>query len=79
MRLADFLATLSHTGRPILLVGHEVLFMAAIWLFCRNAGASMLDWRLRHGGLAVMSRNGAPGFQLDYFDVVPDGTLLLKV
>ena len=79
VHLAGFLAALPHTGGPILLVGHEVLFMVAIWLFCRNVGASMLDWRLRHGGLAVMSRNGAPGFQPDHFDIVPAGKLLLRV
>jgi probable phosphoglycerate mutase len=79
VRLARFLAALPHTGGPILLVGHEVVFMAAIWLFCRNPGTSLLDWRLRHGGLAVMSRNGAPGFRLDHFDIGPESRLLLKV
>jgi len=79
VRLIRFLAALPHTGGPVLLVGHEVVFMVAIWLFCRNPGTSMLDWRLRHGGLAVMSRNGAPGFQLDRFDVGPEGRLPLKV
>jgi broad specificity phosphatase PhoE len=73
-RFVAFLSTLPGDGGPVLVVGHEVLFMAAIWTLCENAGTSMLAWRLGHGGIAVMARNGAPGFRLERFDAAPRGT-----
>lgn len=67
-RLERFLAGIADADGPVLAVGHQVTFMAAIWLFCDNAGDSMRAWRLGHCRLAAMSRNGAPGFHLERFD-----------
>jgi glucosyl-3-phosphoglycerate phosphatase len=61
-RFAGFLAGLPSDHGPVLVVGHQVLFMTAVWLFSEDPGHSILAWRLGHCDVTVMARNGTPGF-----------------
>jgi broad specificity phosphatase PhoE len=44
--------------KPILIVGHSLLFMAVIWLFCEDHGHRFEDGHMGRGHLSVISGSG---------------------
>lgn len=58
----------------VLVVVHCLLFMAVIWLFCRNHGPTFEDGHMGRGRLSVIARSGE-GLRLVEFDVTPDTPL----
>ena len=71
-RFREFLVGLdSRAQGPVLVVGHCLLFMAAIWLFCGNHGPRFEDGHMGRAHLSVISGNG-DSFRVLKFDVPPD-------
>ena len=61
--------------KPVLVVGHCVLFMAVFWLFCENHAPEFEAGRMEYGHLSVISGN-SDGFRILKFNIPPDGTRL---
>ncbi|MBM3237648.1 histidine phosphatase family protein [Candidatus Poribacteria bacterium] len=57
-------------SKDILVVGHCLLFMAVIWLFCENHGPTLEDGHMGRGHLSVISRNN-DRFRLLKFNIPP--------
>ncbi|MBW2060927.1 MAG: histidine phosphatase family protein [Deltaproteobacteria bacterium] len=71
-RLGAFLTGLE-AGRqtPVLIVGHCLLFMAAIWLFCKNHGPGLEDGHMGRGHLTIIGKRD-DGFHILAFNISPD-------
>jgi broad specificity phosphatase PhoE len=71
-RFRSFLNGLeSEQQKPILIVGHCLLFMAVIWLFCENHGSMFEDGHMGRGHLSVISGSG-DRFSILKFNIPPD-------
>jgi len=57
--------------RCVLIVGHCLLFMTVIWLFCENHGPSFEHGHMSPGGLSIMSRS-EKRFRLVKFNLSPE-------
>ena len=55
----------------ILVVGHCLLFMAVIWLFCENHGPTIEDGHMGRGHLSIISKNN-DRFRLLKFNISPE-------
>ena len=70
-RFTSFLDGLARNPqKPILVVGHCLLFMVVIWLFCENHGPSLEDGHMGRGHLSIISKTG-DGFRLLKFNLSP--------
>jgi probable phosphoglycerate mutase len=70
-RFRSFLDVLeSKQEKCVLVVGHCLLFMAVIWLFCENHGPKFEDGHMGRGHLSVISKNGGK-FRLLKFNISP--------
>jgi len=52
----------------IMVVGHCLLFMAVIWLFCENHGPTLEDGHMGRGHLSIIKNNPLPPFSEDTYD-----------
>ena len=80
-RFRRFITGLDLRDRPVLMVGHGVLFMAVIWLFCDNRRPIIEDNYMGRGHVSVLCRRD-DHFRLIRFNVSPDQALqgaLLKL
>jgi len=59
--------------KPILIVGHCLLFMAVIWLFCENHGSMFEDGHMGRGHLSVISGSG-DRFSILRLNIPPDAS-----
>jgi probable phosphoglycerate mutase len=57
-------------GEEILVVGHSLLFLSAIWWYCDNRGEKIQSLMMHRGHLSVLGENGT-GFSLIRFDLAP--------
>jgi broad specificity phosphatase PhoE len=64
----------SKQGRHILIVGHCLLFMAVIWLFCENHGFTLEDGHMGRGHLSIISQNN-DRFRLLKFNLSPESPM----
>jgi len=55
----------------ILVVGHCLLFMAVIWLFCENHGHTLEDGHMGRGHLSIISKSN-DRFRLLKFNISPE-------
>jgi broad specificity phosphatase PhoE len=55
----------------VLLVGHCLLFMALIWLFCEDHGPMLEDGHMGRGHLTILRKTGN-SFRLQAFDLAPE-------
>lgn len=55
----------------ILVVGHCLLFMAVIWLFCENHGSTLEDGHMGRGHLSVIKKNN-DRFRILKFNISPE-------
>ena len=70
-RLRAFLDGLEHENeKPILVVGHCLLFMAVFWLFCEERRLKFHDGYMGRGHLSVISGND-DNFRILQFNVPP--------
>lgn len=71
-RFTEFLDGLeSKRQKRILVVGHCLLFMAVIWLFCENHGPTLEDGHMGRGYLSVTRKSG-DRFRLLQFNLSPE-------
>ena len=72
-RFKGFLDGLSgRNGGPTLVVGHGVLFMAVLWVFCDNAEPTMIENYMGRGHLSILS--GQDGrYRVTAFNLAPPG------
>jgi broad specificity phosphatase PhoE len=73
-RFSGFIAGLESQDGPVLIVGHGVLFMAVIWLFCDNHRPVIEDNYMGRGHLSVLCRS-KERFRLVRFGVSPEQAL----
>jgi broad specificity phosphatase PhoE len=59
--------------KPILAIGHCLLFMAVIWLFCENHGSELEDGHMGRGHLSIISGSSGSDdrFRILKFDIPP--------
>jgi broad specificity phosphatase PhoE len=70
-RFGAFLGRLGAVDQEeILVVGHSLLFLAAIWWYCDNRGDFIQGRMMHRGHLSIMGENGS-GFSLIRFDLAP--------
>ena len=70
-RLRVFLDNLGNEReKPVLVVGHCLLFMAVFWLFCGRCGPEFHDGYMGRGHLSIISGSGDK-FQILKFSVPP--------
>ena len=70
-RLRTFFGMLRwEQGKPILVVGHSLVFMALFWLFCGKCGPEFEDVHMGRGHLSIISGSGY-GFRILKFNVPP--------
>ncbi len=71
-RLRGFLESLEgrEAAQTVLMVGHCMLFMAAIWLFCENRGPTFEHGHMGRGHLSIIKGAGDP-FRLHAFNLSP--------
>lgn len=68
-RLRKFLHRLaSGNSNHILIVGHCLLFMALIWIFCENHGPTLESGHMGRGRLSIL-RSAKEKFRLEEFDL----------
>jgi broad specificity phosphatase PhoE len=71
-RLSALLGSLPHDPEgPIVLVGHGMLFMTLLWLFCENRGSTLQDNYMGRGHQTVLTRLG-PHYRIERFNIAPD-------
>jgi broad specificity phosphatase PhoE len=73
-RFRGFIAGLESQDGPVLMVGHGVLFMAVIWLFCDNRRPVIEDNYMGRGHLSELCRR-RERFRLVRFNVSPKQAL----
>ena len=73
-RFHRFVTGLDLQDRPVLMVGHGVLFMAVIWLFCDNRRPMIEDNYMGRGHISVLCRRDGR-FRLTRFNVSPEQAL----
>lgn len=56
--------------KPVLIVGHCLLFMAVIWLFCENHGSMFEDGHMGRGHLSIISGSD-DRFRILKFNIPP--------
>lgn len=61
----------SKEDKRILVVGHCLLFMAVIWLFCENHGPTLENGHMGRGHLSIISKTG-DRFRVLKFNISPD-------
>ncbi len=70
-RLRKFLRTLGDgNSKHVLIVGHCLLFMALIWVFCENHGPTLESGHMGRARLSIL-RSAKGKFRLDEFDLSP--------
>jgi len=70
-RFESFISKLDgDNDKPVLIVGHCVLFMAFFWLFCKNHGIKIEDNNMRRGHLSIVSGN-SDGYAIQEFNIFP--------
>jgi len=69
--LFDALATKQE--RRILIVGHCLLFIAIIWLFCENHGPTFDDGHMNPGHISILAKT-ARKLRLLRFNIPPNGS-----
>lgn len=70
-RFGRFLRSLNGDyEKPILIVGHCLLFMAVFWLFCENHGPEFEDGYMGRGHLSVIS-SASDKFRILKFNIPP--------
>ncbi|UCD56106.1 MAG: histidine phosphatase family protein [Candidatus Hydrogenedentota bacterium] len=70
-RLRKLLDKIANDGpNHVLLVGHCLLFMALIWLFCENHGPTVESGHMRRGHVSILYKAGER-FRLEKFDIAP--------
>ncbi len=72
-RLRGFLESLERreAAQTVLVVGHCMLFMAAIWLFCENRGPTFEHGHMGRGHLSIVKGAG-DSFRLHAFNLSPE-------
>ncbi len=71
-RLNRFIKNLeTEDGKPILVVGHCLLFMAFFWLFCKNRNERILDNCMGRCHFSIVSRD-TDGFSILKYNVSPE-------
>jgi probable phosphoglycerate mutase len=73
-RFRPFVTGLEVQDGPVLMVGHGVLFMAVIWLFCDNRRPMIEENYMGRGHISVVCR-GDDRFRLTRFNVSPEQAL----
>jgi probable phosphoglycerate mutase len=73
-RFRRFITGLEAQDEPVLIVGHGVLFMAVIWLFCDNRRPMIEDNYMGRGHLSVLCRS-KDRFRPIRFNVSPEQAL----
>jgi len=74
-RLRKLLETIERgNSSHVLLVGHCLLFMALIWLFCENHGPTLENGHMGRGHLTIIRKRGSI-FRLEEFDISPEADL----
>ena len=72
-RLRSFFDPLMNdTDKPVLIVGHCLLFMAFTWLFCENHNERIEDNYMGRGCLSVISFDKNK-FRIERFNILPEG------
>jgi probable phosphoglycerate mutase len=69
-RIDNFLSIIDNTAQRVLVVGHGLLFMAFIWLFCYNHGPSYNSGRINRCHYSVVENNDGKFYILEH-DVAP--------
>lgn len=70
-RLARLLRRIEDGGSDhVLLIGHCLLFMALIWLFCEDHGPTLEDGHMGRGRLTILRKTDG-SFRLHAFDIAP--------
>lgn len=70
-RLERLLGSVENNGSGhILLVGHCLLYMAFIWLFCENHGPTLEAGHMGRSRLSIL-RKTSESFRLEKFDLAP--------
>jgi broad specificity phosphatase PhoE len=71
-RLRGFLDSVEQKGQErVLIIGHCLLFMVAIWLFCENRGSTMEDGHMGRGCLSIIVKSG-DRYRMEEFNIVPE-------
>ncbi|NLF00412.1 MAG: histidine phosphatase family protein [Anaerolineales bacterium] len=73
-RFRAFLNGLGAAEDPILVVGHGVLFMAIVWLFCDDRHPQIEDNYMGRGHVSILRGQG-DRFRLEAFNVSPEDAL----
>lgn len=71
-RFLDELERKEH--RCVLVVGHCLLFMGVIWLFCENHGPTLEDGHMGRGHLSIIRKTG-DRFRLLKFNISPEASV----
>lgn len=73
-RILDFLNIIESTSQKVLVVGHGLLFMAFIWLFCDNRGTTYHSGRINRCHYSVVKNNGGKCHLLEH-DIAPENSI----
>jgi broad specificity phosphatase PhoE len=63
-----------HSFNKMILVGHKILFMASMWLFCENRGNHINDLQMEPAHLTVIEGAGKT-FRIVAFNISPEDSL----